>query len=60
MYKWMLRELHANIGLNMIDTNRFEEAIKHFDDLIKANPKEDYLYFWRGYAHRRIGISSSK
>ena len=55
MQKWQLKMAKIDIGLNMKDTDRHEDAIKHFSDLIEEHPDDDEFYYWRGVVYRSAG-----
>ena len=55
MQKWMTKYANVDVGLNLMDLGKHEDAIKHFTELIEAHPDDDELYFWRGQVYRSAG-----
>ena len=55
MQKWMLKVAQVDIGLNLMNQDKYDEAIRHFTELIKRHPDDDELYFWRGEVYRSAG-----
>ena len=56
MQDWMIREMRANKGLNYFDMGDYKRAIKYYSELIKDNPDDDELYFWRARAYREAAL----
>ncbi len=55
MRNWMTKYSRIDIGLNLMDSGKHEDAIKHFTELIELHPDDDELYFWRGQVYRSAG-----
>lgn len=52
MQNWMASEIKANMGLNLMETGHYGDAIKYYTQQIEHDPNNDELYFWRGRAYR--------
>ena len=55
MQNWMPKYAKVDIGLNLMNSEKYDEAIEHFTALIKKHPDDDELYFWRAQVFRSAG-----
>ena len=60
MQDWMIREVRANRGLNYFDMGDYEKSIEYYNGLIKDDPDDDELYFWRGRAYREAALTEKR
>lgn len=45
-----IEKVTAEFSFNLVQSGRFEEAIKKYDELIQINPNNAFYYFYRGVA----------
>ena len=57
---WMMREAIANRGLNYHDRGDFDKAIEYYSELIRNNPDDCDLYFWRARAYREAALKEKR
>ena len=57
MQNWMPKYAKVDIGLNLMNSEKYDEAIEHFTALIEKHPDDDELYFWRAQVYRSTGRS---
>ena len=60
MQSWMVNEVKANIGLNLIEMGEFEAAIQYYTQQIESDPNNDELYFWRGRTYREVALTTKR
>ena len=60
MHDWMINEIKGNIGLNLIEMIKFEEAIQYYTQQINSDPNNAELYFWRGRTYREVALTSKR
>ena len=58
MPKWMRDQCIIDMGLNLADRDRFDEAITHFDRAIENEPENALFYFFRGRVNRDAGLAA--
>ena len=52
--------MRANRGLNYFDMGDYEKSIEYYNGLIKDDPDDDELYFWRGRAYREAALAEKR
>ena len=60
MQDWMINEIKGNIGLNLFEMIKFEEAIQYYTEQINLDPNNDELYFWRGRTYREVALRTKR
>ena len=60
MQSWMVNEVKANIGLNLIEMGELEDAIQYYTIQIESDPNNDELYFWRGRTYREVALTTKR
>ena len=57
MHQWMRNEIKVNIGLNLIETEQYEQAIEYYTTQIDSDPDNAEWYFWRGRMYRETALT---
>ena len=60
MQDWMVNEVRGNIGLNLIEMRKHEDAIEYYTEQLKSAPNNDELYFWRGRTYREVALTTKR